>query len=173
MKNVYIRKIQKKDLNKKNLSKWVIWLNDKKVNEYSNQRFKKHNIKSQKIFLKEKLQDKKSIIFKIIYDKEFIGVIEIGNIDKNNSNCEIMYFIGEKKFWSKGIGFNSINLAIIYIKKKLKIKKIYAGCSLENKASLKILKKNNFEIEGRIKNYLVSSKNNKFRTDKIILGINT
>ena len=31
---------------------WVSWLNDKVVTKYSGKRFKRHTIKSQKIFLK-------------------------------------------------------------------------------------------------------------------------
>ena len=82
-----------------------------------------------------------------------------------------MYFLGNKKLWSKGIGTKCINLAIKYIKNNMRLKKVYAGCNNRNKASIKILKKNKFKIEGKIRNFLTVSKQKK-RDDKVILGLN-
>jgi len=63
------------------LSKWVDWLNDKIVTKYSKQRLKKHTNQSQKKFLKKKLKSKRNFIFKIIYNKKFIGVLELSDIN--------------------------------------------------------------------------------------------
>ena len=172
IKEIEIKLIKKKDIGLKVLKEWVSWLNDKEVTKFSNQRFRKHTVVSQKKYLIDKLKRKDSLLFKIEYQGIFVGVIEIGNIDFNNENCELMYFIGNKKLWSKGVGTKIIHQAIKYIRNNMNIKKVYAGCSKRNKASIKILQKNKFKIEGKIRNFLTVSKQKKIRDDKIILGLN-
>ena len=170
--NVKIVKITKfSNFNSKELLKWVKWLNDKNVTKYSEQRFAKHTLSSQKNFLRQKIKDKNSYIFKILFKNIFIGVIELGKIDFIHSNCEIMYFIGEKIYWSKGIATEAINLALKYAK-NLKIKKIYAGVYSNNLPSIKVLMKNKFKIEGKISNYYNFFSKKKIRIAKVILGLN-
>ena len=169
---INLRLFKKKYIQKDSLKKWTKWLNDKDVTKFSNQRFKKHTLLSQKKFLIEKLKKRNSILFQIFYNYEFVGVIEISNIDLNNLNCEIMYMLGEKKYWSRGIISQSIRLVIKYIKSNMSIKKIYAGCSKSNKASIKVLKKNFFKVEGEIKNFLALKKKNRLlRDNKVFLGL--
>ena len=71
-----------------------------------------------KKFIKQKLAIKNSAIFKIYCNNLFVGVIELGNIDLKNQNCEIMYFVGNRNYWSKGVATKAINLCIDYAKKK-------------------------------------------------------
>tara|TARA_B110000977_G_scaffold47332_1_gene64298 strand:- start:9146 stop:9655 length:510 start_codon:yes stop_codon:yes gene_type:complete len=154
------------------IKKWVSWLNDKDVTKFSEQRFTKHTESSQKKFIKKKLKDKNSICFKIFLDNIFVGVIEIGKIDYNHNTCEIMYFIGEKKFWGKGLGSNSIELVIQFIKNKLKLKKIYAGIYSLNNASRKVLLKNKFKKECVIRKLFSISHISKHKfDDKIIFSL--
>ncbi len=172
IKKTNIKLFKKKDISLKILKEWISWLNDKEVTKFSNQRFKKHTVSSQKKHLFDKLKRNDNLLFKIEYQGAFVGVIEIGNIDFDNENCELMYFLGNKNLWSKGIGTRCIDLAIKYIKNNMNLKKVYAGCSNRNKASIKILKKNKFKIEGIIRNFLTVSKQKKVRDDKVILGLN-
>ena len=48
-------------------SDWVRWLNDKVVTKYSEKRFKRHTIKSQKDFLRNKLKSKSSLLFGVFF----------------------------------------------------------------------------------------------------------
>ena len=108
----------------KNINEWVGWLNDKKVTKYSNQKYKKHTLYSQKKFIESKLNSKTNIIFKINFDKKFVGVLELSLINNIKKDCQISYMIGDVKNWGKGIATRAISLAIIYSKKKLYLKKI-------------------------------------------------
>lgn len=136
------------------LSKWVDWLNDKIVTKYSKQRLKKHTNQSQKKFLKKKLKSKRNFIFKITYNKKFIGVLELSDINHKKKTCELSYMIGNISDWGKGIATKAINLALTYSKKKLFLKKVYAGAHKENIPSKKILLKNDFLITKKNKTYL-------------------
>lgn len=152
----------------KEISEWVSWLNDKIVTKFSEQRFQKHSSSTQKKFIKNKIKTKKTLLFKIYYKKEFVGVIELGNIDHTHFNCEIMYFIGKREYWSKGIATKAIKLSIIEAK-KIKIKKVYAGVYSNNLSSIRVLIKNKFKIEGKLSNFFTFKRN--LRVKKIILGL--
>tara|TARA_B100001093_G_C26807329_1_gene1006048 strand:+ start:819 stop:1343 length:525 start_codon:yes stop_codon:yes gene_type:complete len=170
---IKLKKINRlSECSKDDIIKWVKWLNDKEVTKYSEQRFKKHTKLSQINFINFKLKDKKSFLFKIIFENNFIGVIELGNMDHQHSNCEIMYIIGEQKYWSKGIGTRSINLALKFAEKN-KIKKVYAGVYSNNFPSINVLKKNKFKLEGKISNFYNYTLQKKIiRVSKLILGHN-
>lgn len=158
----------KKLKNNNDLIKWVSWLNDTVVTKFSEQRFYKHNLKTQKKFVKNKLLEKKSRCFKIYYKNEFVGVLELGNIDFNHKNCEIMYLVGEKKLWGKGIATKAINLGIEFAFKNMKMKNIYAGTYSSNFASQKALRKNKFKIVGKLSNFFKPLESKLKRESKII-----
>ena len=148
-KNITITKIIKIP---KNINKWVSWLNDKIVTKYSSKRLQKHTIKSQKDFIKKKINSNQNLIFKIKYKNLFIGVLEISKIDFKTSTCEIFYMIGDKNHWGKGYGTEAIRIAIFYAKNRLKIKKVLAGINKKNIPSKKVLLKNKFKIKKKHKN---------------------
>ncbi len=150
------------------LKKWVNWINNPEITKFSEQRLKKHTIISQKKFIKNKLKTKNSFLYKVYYNKFFIGILEIGLINYYHKNCELMYMIGERKMWGKGLGSKLIAIGI-KLTKSLKIKKIFAGTYASNAASQKVLLKNNFKVEGRQKKFF---KLGKKRDDRILLGFN-
>ena len=158
---IKISKVKLKDLN----LNWVNWLNDPDVVKYSIQRKRKHSYNSQKKFLKKKLNIKSSILFKIIYKKKFVGVIEIKNIDKINLVCEISYLIGEKALWGNGIATKAVGIACKYSFNKLKIRNIISCVMANNIGSKKVLKNNNFNYFGKIKDFYHFTNNKKI--DKI------
>lgn len=152
---IEIKKIKKKDVCKK----WVNYLNDPIVTRFSIHSKRKHTLKSQNQFVKEKLQDGNCIIFKILFKKKFIGTAEIKNIDNINKYAEVSYMIGDKSMWGRGIGTIVVKKIIMFAKKKLKINKIGAMIMHNNIYSEKVLKNNNFKQFGVIKEFYI--KNNK------------
>ena len=143
-----IRKIQIIKLVKvpENIDEWVEWLNNKKVTKYSNQKNKQHTRSSQEKFIKSKLNSKKNLIFKINFNKKFVGVLELSFINNFKKDCQLSYMIGNIKNWGKGIATEAIRLALIYSKNKLLLKKVYSGVEIKNMASKKVLLKNKFFI---------------------------
>ena len=146
---------------------WISWLNNEKVSNFSARSSKKHSIKSQKKFLQKKIFEEKSYLFKIIFKNEFVGLIELANIDFLFKNCEIRYLIGETRIWNKGIATKAIRLATIYCFKKLKMKLVMADTHQDNISSQKVLKKNNFKLQGKVKKFF---NNKKLSKDKLIFA---
>ncbi len=158
-----------KKIRQNNVSpKWVSWLNNKKVNRYSNQRFIRHTITSQNEFIKKKIKDKNSLMYGIYLNNEHIGIIELTKIDLYHKNCIVSFMLGNHKYWGKGITSEALNQIIKIGFDKLKLKKITSSIYSENIASEKVMMNNGFKIEGIVKNFY------KFgikRMDKKILGI--
>jgi len=163
MKKIILRTAQiDKDINK-----WVNWLNDINTSVYTNRRLKIHTAQTQKKFIKEKNKSKNAILFKIYYNSEFVGALEICDIDTFHKTCEIGFFIGNKLNWGKGIASSAVKIAINLMIKKFKMKKIYGCCYGRNIGSAKVFLKNNFKKIAVFKNFYKLKKNGKTRDDKI------
>ena len=77
--------------------------------------------------------------------------------------------IGEKEYWNKGIGTQFITLALKIAFNKLSMVKVNVSIYGNNKGSAKILMKNRFKREGKLRNVFKISKSK--RVDRILFGI--
>lgn len=153
-------KIQiKKITGKEDLKSWVSWLNDKRSSIYTNRKFKKHTIKSQKKFIEIKKKSPYSFLYKIIYNNRFVGLIELDQVDLNHMHCDIGFMINPK-FEGKGITTHALNL-ICKIAKKKKFRILYGRCYSKNIGSINVFKKNNFKKIATVKKYFKMSAINK------------
>lgn len=98
-------------------------------------------------------------------------MLELSKINKYHKHCEINYLIGEKSLWNKKLGTKTVNFAINYAKKFLKLEKMLAGCFITNKASIKVLLNNGFKKESIIKKWYLDQKTKK-RIDHLWLTKN-
>lgn len=150
-------KIKLVKFNKKFITtKYISWLNNKKLVKYSDQRLKKHTYESCKLYFQNAKRDK-DLFFAIVEKntKKHVGNIYV-KMDKVNNTGDIRILIGESK---KGYGFDAWNSAIKVLK-KMNIRKITGGTISINKAMIKIFKKSKMKFEYRkIKYY---KRGNKF-----------
>ncbi|RLD71458.1 MAG: N-acetyltransferase [Bacteroidetes bacterium] len=80
---------------------------------------------------------------------EYIGNVQLTNITKQDAEFHI--FIGEKKYWGRGIGYKAtIELSRI-TRKHLSLKQIYLYVKPENTAAVKIYEKAGFRFVGEEK----------------------
>lgn len=172
-KSIKYSQVTLKKLNIRDYSNnYLTWMNDKKVHEFTEQKYTKHTKTDIINFIKSKQNSKKEkvygIFLKMKNKNKHIGNIKLGPIDYIHKNALISYFIGEKEFWGKNITTFAIKKLLIIAKKKYKLKKIFAGLYSNNIGSEKVLKKNGFKKEGHFKNHLVYKKK---RIDHIFYGI--
>jgi RimJ/RimL family protein N-acetyltransferase len=86
--------------------------------------------------------------FAILYQGRIAG--NIGIVPKDDvyrMNVEIGYFVGEE-FWGKGIATEATRLLVEYIEQEFNVVRIYAEVFETNKASMRVLQKNGFYLEG-------------------------
>ena len=148
-----------KKLNSKNINiEYLKWMNDKEVTKFTEQRFKKHSLLDIKNFVREKNKSKNEFLYGIFLKKNnsktHIGNIKLGPVNFVHKKGQISYFIGEKELWGKGYTTLAIK-EIIKVAKKMGLKKVKA-CFLEmNIGSKKVLEKNNFKLEGKMKSEII------------------
>lgn len=99
--------------------------------------------------------------------KKVIGNIMIFNYDKISNQAEIGY-VFNKENWNKGHGTESLGLLIDFAFENLKIHKLFAKVVENNIGSSKILEKNNFVLEGRLRDHFYIE--NKYY-DALLYGI--
>lgn len=163
--------IKLKELNPNLVSnKYIEWMNNYEVTKLTEQRFLKHTKKNVTNFVKEKKKAKNEYLFGIFYLQNkatHIGNIKLGPINNYHKFAEISYLIGDLKFQNKGLATKAIEQILILAKKKYKLKKIVASLYSNNIASQRVLEKNKFKLEGRIKKKFVFKNR---RLDQLIFG---
>lgn len=88
-------------------------------------------------------------------DNHFIGMISLENIDYECKKCEIGFWMSEK-FVGKGITKEASALLIDYAFKKLEMNKITAFAIKENIASISLLTRLGFVIEGLFRDDVIN-----------------
>ena len=88
--------------------KYISWLNDYEVTQFTEQKYLKHNYESVLNFVIEKYKSEQDFLFGIFYKNSHIGNMKLGPIKWEHKSAEISFFIGEKDFWGKGIATKCI-----------------------------------------------------------------
>lgn len=141
-------------------SKYLLWMNDKRVTQFTEQRYTKHSKKKILKFIRDKHKSKNEFLFGIFLKNKnkknsHVGNIKIGPINFIHKTSDISYFIGNEKYWGRNIATIAIKKILKIAKKKFKLKKITAGFYQDNLGSKRVLKKNGFLKEGELKNHLI------------------
>ena len=123
------------------------------------------NLKDAKEFIAIQLRKKLPQRKLIYWEGQFVGEIGIEiKEDVFRLSAEIGYFIGEP-FWGKGIASKAIKLMTDYVFNNFNIIRIEAGVFDFNKPSMRVLEKNNYNLESIKRNSVI--KNGKIIDDYI------
>tara|TARA_B110000238_G_C16037858_1_gene400454 strand:- start:368 stop:886 length:519 start_codon:yes stop_codon:yes gene_type:complete len=144
-KKLIIRPFKKAYISKK----YISWLNNKEITQYSEQRHLTHNYKNCLEYY-EFLKEKKHPFYAIFIneDKEkHIGNM-VAYIDHNNLTANITILIGESNYWGSGYGLEAWNIFIRYLFEKYKLRKVWAGTVRDNKGMLRIMKRSGMIKDG-------------------------
>lgn len=149
------KKIILKEIKSHNLSKCIEWLSDPEVN-----RFLSHNIKNiteeQEIeWFNEIHVSQKDLVFTIILkDKNiYIGNCGLHNIDFQKKTCEFGIFIGEKSYWDKGYGTDTINAILNFATMEMGLVSIMLTVYEYNSRAISVYKKCGFCLIKILKGY--------------------
>lgn len=164
--SIYLRTINESDLNEN----YQQWFNDAEVCQFnSHHRFPNYRQNMQSYF-DEVIKSGNNLILAII-DKGtevHIGNISLQNIDSLNQSAEFAIIIGNKEFWSRGVGKEAAQLVIEHGFKQLNLHRVYCGTSIENIGMQKLAEALGFVKEGTARDAMF--KNGKFQ-DIISYGL--
>ncbi len=152
---------------------YIKWLNDKEVTKFLG-REDLENVKTQDALIYFKAVESNDLAyFYALYDScsdTFIGTCKVSLLAASGIKggiCDLGIMIGDKNFWGKGYGSESIKIVANMCFESLNIRKITAGCYSNNIAMIKAFQNNGFKIEGVLKKQL---KYNKEYVDHILFG---
>jgi [ribosomal protein S5]-alanine N-acetyltransferase len=107
-----------------------------------------YTLRHAKDFVSKMAMKEPPMIFAIEYNGEFCGVIGLsGQDDVYRMTSEIGYWIAEP-FWGKGIATEAVRLLTDYGLNELGFVRIHTGVFEYNPASMKVLEKNGYALDG-------------------------
>jgi len=139
---------------------YINWLNDKKLMEFSNQSFKEHRRASAINYLNS-FKNSPNLFLKIItLNKLMIGTITYF-YSPFHKTVDIGILIGKNSIKGKGYGTASWLTIVNWLKSLSSVKKITAGCLINNKKMINLIKKSDMQLES------VKKKHELFNGDTI------
>ena len=152
---LYGKRIRLRAIEKEDLPRFVIWLNDPEVRR-NLQLFQPLSLAQEEEWFKEILQrpvEEQPLVIEIKTAEGWqaagnVGLFSIRNADRA---AEIGIFIGEKTFWGQGYGTESMRLMLQYGFKELNLNRIYLRVYETNLRGISSYEKAGFKQEGRLR----------------------
>lgn len=143
---VYLREVRLSDVNER----YYQWMNDPEINRYLETRFIPQSWQQIEDYVRKMEEDPNSVFWAIVAKDQnrHIGNVKIGPINWYHRFADISLFIGDKSYWGKGYGTETIKVAVEYGFRTLNLHKITAGIYANNIGSIKAFKKADFMEEG-------------------------
>ena len=143
---LYLRPLEDSDVGDEYLS----WLNNPGVTRYLETGKSTVSLSDLLKYLERFHNSTTDLIFAIV-DKEsgqHIGNATLNRINWTHRTVDTGLMIGRMKFWGKGYAFEAWSLLLEYAFQCLGLRKIVAGTAADNVASIAVLKKLGFKVEG-------------------------
>ena len=171
-KNIGIigEKVVLKVIEEKDLDKIFLWKNDYNLSLL----IKSHPLPSARYEVEEwfrKNQSDKNQVLLGIYElesKKILGIVRLMFIDWISSTAEFGIFIGNEEDRNKGIGKETIKLALDFSFKDLKFNRIFLKVIESNHKAIEVYKSFGFIKEGLLREHFWC--NNKYN-DLVIMGL--
>ena len=137
-------------------SRYVSWLNDPEVVQFSEQRHREHTLLTCANYF-ESIQQSNGHFLAIETTVDGLG--HIGNIgvsiDPHNLIADISIIIGEKKAWGKGFGSIAWNAVLKEMLKNQGLRKITAGTMSVNEPMLRLMNRSGMHVESIRRNHFL------------------
>ena len=143
---IYLRPLERNDLNER----YLAWLNDPEVARYlETGTFPTTNQDLEKFYVKV-TGSSSEVIFAIadLKSHKHIGNVKLGPIHWVHRRAMFGILIGDKEFWSKGIGQEVTRLVVEYAFDRLNLHRVGLVVFEEHKSAVRCYEKVGFKVEG-------------------------
>lgn len=134
---------------------YVDWLNDPEVNRFLESRYTEQTLNGCREYVQRINASPTDNFFGIFLkaDDTHIGNAKIGAINMRHRVGQSSMFIGDKSQWGTGVGSEVMYAITKYGFNELGLERIEAGCNELNLASLKMLLKTGYSVDGFLRNH--------------------
>ncbi|MCM3759031.1 GNAT family N-acetyltransferase [Sporosarcina aquimarina] len=148
-KRIRLRKISNID---EDVSIYHKWRNDVEVMQFTNPSLDVFTYTETENFIKSITEsyNSKGYMIEEVKTNKPIGVTSLINIDYVNRNAECIIDIGEKDYWSKGIGTEAFSLLLDFAFNELNLHKVNLRVFSFNERAIRLYQKLGFYEEGRL-----------------------
>ncbi|MCH2089541.1 MAG: GNAT family N-acetyltransferase [Pseudoalteromonas sp.] len=167
-KRLCIREIRAEDVT----DEYVDWLNNPNINKYLEVRFVTQTKKSVIEYVESKLKQGDTSMHFGVYDqagKRLVGTVSLGTIDHHHKAADISFVIGHPKTQGLGYASEAVHAVTHFSLTMGGIVKLFAGFYDGHIGSARVLAKNGYTVEGRIKQKYIN--HTGYRVDHLIVGI--
>lgn len=164
-------RLQFRKMEEKDIERYHFWRNDIDVMKTTSTSLDLYSLDETRHFVENIILNSASSKSYVIEEREgniAIGVTSLINIDTKNRNAECIIDIGEKEYWGKGYGTESLKMLLEYAFLELNLHRVSLRVFSLNERAIHIYNKLGFMIEGIIRESLY--RNGKWH-DIIIMGI--
>lgn len=154
---VVLREIEEEDLDL-----IIKWRNDPEILKWLFSYSPLSRVKQRKWYEGYLEEDTQQIfIIELKEEKTPIGTIGLTDIDYKNQKGELTIIIGEKGYWGKGLGEESLKLLVKFAFNEMNFRKIKALVFSDNDKAIKMYEKCGFKEEGNFKEEIFKEGNFK------------
>ncbi len=135
---------------------YISWLNDPEVNRFLEVKFVPQTYQTVLAYVRSFYGDAEKYMWGICPNNtnHLIGTATLSDINRHHRWGVLGLMIGEKEYWGKGYGTETIKLIVDYAFKRLNLHKVTAGVVALNQGSVKAFQNAGFEIEGTLKSQI-------------------
>jgi RimJ/RimL family protein N-acetyltransferase len=163
-----VEDIKLRPLLQEDVTKLLVWHNDKEVTEYSmNALIFPQTLEDCEKFVAQQTTNK-MVTLGILVKNMLVGYIGISGINWVNRSGEFFIFIGDKSVWNKGVGYSAGQSILCYAFNTLGLHRVDLSVSEPNIGAVMLYKKLGFIEEGRKRQ---SCFRNGVFHDKIIMSL--
>ena len=161
---IILREIEEEDLDL-----IVKWRNDPEILRWLFSYLPLNKVKQLKWYEKYLNDDtQQTFIIELKEEETPIGTVGLTNIDYKNQRADLTIIIGEKGYWGKGLGEESLNLLVRFAFNEMNLRKIKALVFSDNDKAIKLYEECGFKEEGIFREEIL--KKGKFR-DVVVMSI--
>ena len=148
-------------LEKQDLTKSLQWLTDPLVNKYLSQNFSGLTVAQEEQWFDHIKDSNQDMVFAILENETglHIGNCALHKIDRHEGSCELGIVIGEKEYWDRGYGTDSVRVLVDIALKDLGLSRVWLNVYTYNHRAIKAYGKCSFrQIKVLKKNHLYDGK---------------
>lgn len=135
---------------------YVAWLNDPEINRFLETRWTRQDRAAVETFVADKVKSASEHLYGIFLKggERHIGNLKIGPADPRHLRAPISYFLGAKDLSGRGLATEAVRLGARLAFERHGLLKLTAGAYEGNRASVRVLEKAGFVMEGRLRSHV-------------------
>jgi RimJ/RimL family protein N-acetyltransferase len=149
---LYLRPLEAGDVS----DEYLDWLHDAEVTRYLETGRFPTSREALAQYVERASAPPDNLVFAIV-DRQselHVGNVALNRIHWIHGTTDTGLMLGRKEFWGRGYAFEAWSLAIEYAFERLNLRKIVAGVVADNRASVAVLRKLGFQLEGTLRSDL-------------------